>query len=232
MLILAIDTSTRSRSLALMRDNHILAEVSDTEQSPYSERLFRDLRSLQSRHPFQMGDIDVYAVAAGPGSFTGLRVSLTAAKGWSEVYGKPIAAVSALEAIAAQTELRPRVIGAYFDAKRGQVFGAAYSPNSEGRFKLIGEELLIPAGEFLAHLKAISGVIQPVLVSPSAEAIPLELIAQVFPGGRVEKVSSALAPFIGRLGFERAVRGDLVDSLTLDANYIRRSDAEVNRKSA
>jgi tRNA threonylcarbamoyladenosine biosynthesis protein TsaB len=232
MLILAIDTSTRSRSLALLRDERILAQVSDTEQSPYSERLFRDVQALQREHSFQMREIDLYAVAAGPGSFTGLRVGLTAVKGWAEVYGKPIAAISALEAIAAQSEQQTGIAGAYFDAKRGQVFGAAYDLGLQRHMKLIGEELLAPAGDFLAHLKTVSGATPPILVSPSPETIPLASIALIFPGARIEKVSSALAPFIGRLGFMRAVRGELVDALTVDANYIRRSDAEVQRKGA
>jgi tRNA threonylcarbamoyladenosine biosynthesis protein TsaB len=232
MLILAIDTSTRSRSLALLRDEHVLVEVSDTEQSPYSERLFRDLRSMQAEYTFQMRDIDVFAVAAGPGSFTGLRVGLTAVKGWAEVYSKPIAAISALEAIATQSEQRTGIVGTYFDARRGQVFGAAYRLNAHGPMELLGEELLVPAGDFLAHLKAVFGTTPPALVSPTPDAISLSSIELTLPSARVEKASSALAPFIGRLGFERAVRGELVDSLTLDANYVRRSDAEVHRKGA
>src|SRR6202142_4622558 len=103
MLILAIDTSTRAGSVALLGDRQVLAEISSREETPYSTRLFRDLELLQSRAPFRMDQIDVFAVAAGPGSFTGLRVGLTAVKGWAEVHRKPIAAISGLEAIAAES---------------------------------------------------------------------------------------------------------------------------------
>ena len=85
MLILAIDTSTRAGSIALLRDTQVLAEIAAREDTPYSTRLFRDLAVLQSRAQFQMAQIDVFAVAAGPGSFTGLRVGLTAVKAWAEV---------------------------------------------------------------------------------------------------------------------------------------------------
>ena len=102
MLILAIDTSTRAGSIALLRDRQVLAEIAAREDTPYSTRLFRDLELLQSRAQFRMTQIDLFAVAAGPGSFTGLRVGLTAVKGWAEVHRKPIAAISGLEAIAAQ----------------------------------------------------------------------------------------------------------------------------------
>src|SRR6266851_7076898 len=103
MLILAIDTSTRTGSAAILRDSNVLAEVSGYEETPYSGRIFRDISMLQDRANCRMDQIDVFAVAAGPGSFTGLRVGLTAVKAWAEVYSKPIAAISGLEAIAAES---------------------------------------------------------------------------------------------------------------------------------
>src|SRR6202045_5188764 len=110
MLILAINTSTRAGSIAVLRDSEVLAEISAREDTPYSTRLFRDLELLQSRAQFRMNQVDVFAVAAGPGSFTGLRVGLTAVKGWAEVYGKPIAAIRGLETIAAPTSADHEVI--------------------------------------------------------------------------------------------------------------------------
>src|ERR1700692_1720363 len=103
MLILAVDTSTRTGSAAILRDSEVLAEVSGYEETPYSSRLFRDIDLLQDRANFRLEQVYVFAVAAGPGSFTGLRVGLTAVKAWAEVHGKPIAAVSGLEAIAAES---------------------------------------------------------------------------------------------------------------------------------
>src|SRR5579862_3362068 len=140
MLILAIDTSTRTGSVALLRDDRVLDEVSGREETPFSTRLFRDLEVVQSRAHFRMEEIDVFAVASGPGSFTGLRVGLTAVKAWAEVYGKPIAAVSGLEAIAAQsTALHGRssenglIISPFLDARRGQLFGSSYRWREKAR---------------------------------------------------------------------------------------------------
>src|ERR1700674_3870338 len=133
MLILAIDTSTRAGSIALLRDREVLAEIAAREETPYSARLFRDLELLQSRAQFRIDQIDVFAVACGPGSFTGLRVGLTAVKAWAEVHGKPIAAISGLEAIAAESLIgvatnasNPHFITPFLDARRGQIFGAIY----------------------------------------------------------------------------------------------------------
>src|SRR5258708_17460337 len=149
MLILALDTSTRAGSIALLRDSEVLAEISAREETPYSTRLFRDLELLHSRAQFRMNQVDVFAVAAGPGSFTGLRVGLTAVKGWAEVYGKPIAAISGLEAIAAQASAPHdppcEMISPFLDARRGHGFGSTYprGPGPHGIFQLVGEEAIL-----------------------------------------------------------------------------------------
>jgi tRNA threonylcarbamoyladenosine biosynthesis protein TsaB len=234
MLILAIDTSTRMGSAAVLRDAEVLAEVSGYEETAYSSRLFRDIALLQDRANFRLDQVDVFAVAVGPGSFTGLRVGLTAVKAWAEVHGKPIAAISGLEAIAAESLIglapnasNPHFIAPFLDARRGQIFGAIYrkiSGNSMG-LALAGDESVLSVDEFLELVKGMGS--HPVdLVSPTPDVLPATRLGEVFPGARILQVSAALASAIGRLGFERAKRGDLVDSIRLDANYVRRSDAE------
>ena len=236
MLILALDTSSRVGSIAFLQDRQVLDEVSSRDETPYSMRLFRDLALLQTRAQFRMDQIDVFAVGAGPGSFTGLRVGLTAVKAWAEVYGKPIAAVSGLEAIAAQAkanggEARAGVelLAPYLDARRGQVFGSTYRrvAGSSTAVKLVGEEAILSAEEFLSLVKGNLGAAHSLLVSPTPDVLPRALVDSILPGARIEEVSAILAPVIGRLAFDRASCGELVDSLGLDANYIRRTDAEV-----
>jgi tRNA threonylcarbamoyladenosine biosynthesis protein TsaB len=239
MLILSIDTSTRTGSAAILRDSQVLAEVSGYEETPYSTRLFRDVTLLQERAKFRLDQIDVFAVAAGPGSFTGLRVGLTAVKAWAEVHRKPIAAISGLEAIAHEGLIGEPSIGSntgasntgflspFLDARRGQVYGAVYRRSSHAGIglELASDESILSLEEFLQLVKEKSS--QPaVLVSPTPEVLPASRVAEILPGAGIVQVSAALAPAIGRLGFERATRGDLVDSMGLDANYVRRSDAE------
>jgi tRNA threonylcarbamoyladenosine biosynthesis protein TsaB len=238
MLILALDTSTRAGSIALVRDSEVLAEISAREDTPYSTRLFRDLELLQSRAQFRMNQVDVFAVAAGPGSFTGLRVGLTAVKGWAEVYGKPVAAISGLEAIAAQASAPHdppyEMISPFLDARRGHVFGSTYrrGPGHLGVLQLAGEEAILSVEEFLNQVKQNCRAGQVALVSATPEVLPRDLVESILRGAQIEQVSASLAPTIGRLGFDRANRGELVDALGLDANYIRRSDAEVARTGA
>jgi tRNA threonylcarbamoyladenosine biosynthesis protein TsaB len=234
MLILAVDTSSRMGSAALLRDSQVLAEISGTEEAPYSTRLFRDVALLQNRANFRLDQVDVFAVAAGPGSFTGLRVGLTAVKAWAEVHSKPIAAISGLEAIAAEflTGESPGAsdmsfIAPFLDARRGQLFGAIYQkiPGDHAGLALASDESILSPDEFLELVKGKS-TLSLQLVSPTPEVLSAARIGELLPGACVVQVSPALAPAIGRLGYERAKRGDLIDSVRLDANYVRRSDAQ------
>src|SRR5260370_18476729 len=249
MLILAIDPSTRAGSIALIRDRQVLGEIAAREEAPYSMRLFRDLELLKSSAQFCMNQIDVFAVAAGPGSFKGLGVGLTAVKGWAEVHQKPIAAISGLEAIAAQVNVndavrppltgpqagkgasRIEVVSPFLDARRGHVFGSTYrlSPGQSNVLQLIGEEALLSIEEFLTQVKKNCAARKAVLVSATPDVLPPDLVESILPGARIEQVSASLAPIIGLLAFDRANRGNLVDALGLDANSIRRADAEVPR---
>src|ERR1700719_4092778 len=102
MLILALDTSSASGSLALLRDATVLTDRVISSDEPHSASLLRETTKLLGVARISFEEIDLFAVDAGPGSFTGLRVGLTTVKGWAEVWGKPIAAVSGLEAIAVQ----------------------------------------------------------------------------------------------------------------------------------
>ena len=234
MLILAIDTSTRMGSAAILRDAQILAEVSGYEETPYSARIFRDVALLQDRAGCRMDQIDVFAVAAGPGSFTGLRVGLTAVKAWAEVYRKPVAAISGLEAIASEAISKnasgdscPRFIAPFLDARRGQLFGAVYRrmAGDTTELELASDESIVSLDEFLELVQGKSP--EPVqLASPTPDLLPPSRIIGVLSEAHVCHVSAALAPAIGRLGFRRAGRGELVDAIRLDANYVRRSDAE------
>lgn len=234
MLILAIDTSTRAGSVVVLRDTDVLAEISGLEETPYATRLFRDVAALQLKAQIKLSQVDIFAVAAGPGSFTGLRVGLTAVKAWAEVHRKPIAPVSGLEAIASESQYCPPaafpngcVVAPFLDARRGHVFGGVYRRAIQGgaALELMSEEAILPVMEFLKLVRE-RGDERALLVSPTPEAIPMQQARSVLPRVQIEQVPAALARSIGRLAYERAQRGDLVDAVRLDANYVRRSDAE------
>jgi tRNA threonylcarbamoyladenosine biosynthesis protein TsaB len=241
MLILAVDTSTRQGSLALLHDADVLEEHTNRSDATYSDRLIPDVHDLLEKASISLTQIDLFAAASGPGSFTGLRVGLTAVKAWAEVFGKAVAGVSGLHAIAAQvrplgTERDSGLVAPVLDARRGQIFGGLYKRQgaaSEGnRLELLGEEVVASPEEFIAMVSAHAAGICPVFASPTPNVIAASLACSTLRRAQLAEVSGVLAPVVGRLAHLRALRGEVVDALRLDANYVRRSDAELNWKGA
>lgn len=233
MLVLAVDTSTISGSLAVLRDEQLMGVICTSGEENYSSRMFRQLDILLGELGLELPAFDLYAVTAGPGSFTGLRVGLAAVKGWAEVYGKPIAAVSALEAVAVQSSAPGQWLAPVMDARRGQIFGALFERGPHG-LRRHKDERVEKLAEFLAWLEAefrenLQGA--PAFISTAPALLSVELEKSGFERNPVGRASPVLAPLIGQLGLERARRGETVDALHLAANYIRRTDAELNLKT-
>jgi tRNA threonylcarbamoyladenosine biosynthesis protein TsaB len=228
MVILAIDTSTRLCSLALMRDAEVVASTGGVTSEPYASRVFADMKVILRQASVELEQIELFAVACGPGSFTGLRVGLAAVKGWAEVFGRPVASVSVLEAIGVQARGAAMLVAPVLDARGGQIFGGIFRrENENGWLRAIGEEVVLSPEEYAEWLKGITGGEAPLFVSSTPEAVRPVLAALPWGEPRIEEVSGQLAPFIGRIGLTRSRRGEVVDSLRLEANYVRRSDAEV-----
>jgi tRNA threonylcarbamoyl adenosine modification protein YeaZ len=260
VLILSLDTSSPSGSVAILRDDLTLGVISTRAEENYSSRLFHHLQFLLSDLSLKLGDFDLFAVSAGPGSFTGLRVGLTAAKGWAEVYRKTVVGVSALAAVAFQARAAGAVLVPALDARRGQIYFGVYRTAPYG-FELDGEESVVTPEEFAEKLGALANTGDAdgkqrgdgshdrsagrqgggdggtgaafTIVTPDAAVVAL--VSRLTPGlpasfAGLEIVSSVLAPSIGRIAHARSLRGDVSDALTLDANYVRRTDAEMRWK--
>jgi tRNA threonylcarbamoyladenosine biosynthesis protein TsaB len=221
-----------------LRDEKLIGVLSTATSEVYSSRMFRELEFLLKELALRMEDFDLFAVVAGPGSFTGLRVGLAAVKGWAEVYRKPIAAVSALEAVAAQAREAGLFVVPVLDARRSQIYFGVYrrvvDAAGAARLALDGDEYVMTPAEFFAALRARDtdagfNIVTPVpeLFSDAASQNDIAALK-----ASLEPASSVLAPVIGQLGFQRAQRGELVDALTLDANYVRRTDAEMHWKES
>jgi tRNA threonylcarbamoyladenosine biosynthesis protein TsaB len=144
MLLLAVDTSGKQGSIAIARcgpnDTCEVVEVSALEGGTFSAELVPQIATLLDKHGFSKADIGALAVVSGPGSFTGLRIGLAVIKALADALGKPIAAVSLLEALASHGQSRGRVVAA-LDAGRNEVFLGEYEVGSTGT-RLIREYLL------------------------------------------------------------------------------------------
>jgi len=232
VLILGLDTSSTTGSLAVLRDEKIIGVVSTLAEETYSSRMFRHLEFLLQELSLKLEQFDLFAVSTGPGSFTGLRVGLVAAKGWAEVYNKPVVGVSVLEAIAAQSNSAAEVLVPVFDARRGEVYFGVYRRGKD-LLALQGDECVLQPEEFFRTVAERLGSSEFAVISPTPEALADELSRiekEHWPVAHVERASNVLAPLIGQLGYRRARRGEVSDALTLDANYVRRTDAEVYAK--
>ena len=134
MLTLAVDTTTNKGSFALARNGRLIEETFGEAGSTHGERLPGALRALLGRRGMTTADVDRYAVALGPGSFTGLRVGIATVQGLALVHGRPVVGIPVLDVlvdIAAQAVgggAAPDLIVPWVDAKRGEVFSALYEP--------------------------------------------------------------------------------------------------------
>jgi tRNA threonylcarbamoyladenosine biosynthesis protein TsaB len=194
-LVLAVDTTGDLGSLALARGRELIEEIVLPAPEGFSQILYGAVTGLLARHDVKAREIECFAAASGPGSFTGVRVGLACVKGLAEALGRPAMAVSNLEALARCGTGRLR--GAVIDARRGEIYGAVYDD----------------AGQ---------------LVSPEVVATYDAWVASLPPG--VDEFIWAprpLAAVIAQIAAERLSRGESPDPASLDANYVRRADAEL-----
>jgi len=216
MLILAIETTGRNGSIALVRDGVTLA-LDAISGGTYSAKLIPLISVMLTRAGVRPQVIDAYATASGPGSFTGLRVGLSTIKGLAEVMPRPIVAVSMLEAIACASGHQGRILAA-LDAQRHQVFLGEYERAREDISR--HSESLLTEAEFEA---AMGGAGNARVVTPDASVATLLLQA----GIPFQQIPAPQADVIAQIAVDKVKRGQIVSPEALDANYIRRSDAEI-----
>jgi tRNA threonylcarbamoyladenosine biosynthesis protein TsaB len=216
MRILLIHTAASEGSVALA-DTEVTQAVVATEVLPgrtSSERLVPAVRRLMEAHGWKLSDLAAVVAVHGPGSFTGMRVGLSATKGLSEAGGIPLIAVSRLALLAARIDGKQEPVHAVLDAGRGEFYYGEYLGRRCVREVLMGQEDVLAAAAggtvIVCEAKvaeALSGLTPRIVDEPSAEdALPLAL--------------------------ERIAAGDFDDGVTLDANYLRRTDAEIFAKPA
>ena len=146
MRVLAVDTTTARESVALAESGVVRGEVRLDRADSHSTRLMPAVGFLLQSLGLAPGDVEGYAVAAGPGSFTGLRVGIGTVQGLALAAGRPCAAISALDALAVRAGGSAEWIVAVMEAPRGEVFGAAYDREGQPR----GEPVAAPLPALLA----------------------------------------------------------------------------------
>ena len=223
MLLLAIDTSGKQGSIALARAGEPTAEgdfemieVAPLVGGTFSAQLIPQIAALLSSNGFMKTAIGAFAVASGPGSFTGLRIGLAAVKALAEVLSKPIAPVSLLEVCVFASGAQGKVMSA-LDAGRSEVYVGEYEIPAQGG---VPRERILSRNEFLAQSKGWTVVTPDSCLAEAARAAGLT----------VSVLKPISAADVARLGWRKIQSGQTVGPEQLEANYIRRTDAEMLEK--
>lgn len=225
MFLLAIDTSGTNGSIALARAGDSSGDNDDIEiletvpltGGTFSAQLVLQISTLLAGQEVDKFAIGAFAVASGPGSFTGLRVGLAAVKALAEVLQKPIVSISLLELCVFVSAAKGKVMAA-LDAGRGDIYVGEYeAPLTTGA---VAREYLLTAAEFSSQAKGWA------VITPDSDLAQAASIA----GLSATVIPPLSAASLARLGWQKLRRGQTVSSDRLEANYIRRTDAEMLQK--
>jgi tRNA threonylcarbamoyladenosine biosynthesis protein TsaB len=231
MRVLALDTTTRGGSAAVVEDAHVIAEHAGDPTRSHAERLPGDLVNLLRSVNVPMSAIDAFAVAVGPGSFTGLRIGIATMQGLAFVHRRRLVPVSALDALAyaASVDLVPgTVVGAWMDAHRRDVFSALYRVCEAPLYSRARLEELDPPSvdDPAATLLRWRVLASPELFVGDGAGAYAQLI-----GSTPIVSTSCLAGVIGRVASALYTAGGTgVDPAAVQPLYVRRPDAELARE--
>jgi tRNA threonylcarbamoyladenosine biosynthesis protein TsaB len=223
MIILGIETSTSTGSVAVASENGIIALYSLNIEATHSERLMSTVDRVLKDAGMDLSRIDGFAVAIGPGSFTGLRIGAAAVKGLAFATGKPIAAVSTLEALAGRLAFSAYPVCPILDARKDEVYAALYRLDGSVPVPLMPEAVM-PVG-------ALSDKIEGKTVfTGEASRIYRKELEDLFGDRALFASNSAVLPSaaaVAELGLALLMEGKRTDPDELTPRYLRRPEAEV-----
>jgi len=223
MKILAVDTATKSCSVAIVDEESLLAEMTVVNEQTHSKHLLEMIRFVIKLSGFNISDLDGFAVTRGPGSFTGLRIGISSVKGLAAAQGKPIVGVSSLDALARQVSFSPYLISSLIDARRDEVYSSRYR-FKDGNLIKEGKEQAVSPGDALDEIN------EPCIFVGSGAVLYRKVIKDKL--GEYAYFAQAYentirASTVASLSMDRFEKGDTEDAETFVPNYIRKSDAQL-----
>lgn len=234
MLILALDTTTRGGSLALVRDGRLLETSAGDPTRTHATRLPGAILECLVRHHLTLDDVDLYGVAVGPGSFTGLRIGIATIQGLAFAHGRAIVGVSALDALAEAAGPPPSEHGldawraAWMDAQRDEVYGRLFRAAGTTWQPVCEPAVGRPSRVLEAWSDLVAGALVE-FVGDGAVAYATDLQAAL--DGRVRVLSQVplLSPAIAAIAGREHAAGRAVPPAAVQPLYVRRPDAELAR---
>jgi tRNA threonylcarbamoyladenosine biosynthesis protein TsaB len=233
MKVIALDTTTRAGSVALVEDDRVIDERAGDASRTHAERLPAEILALADAHHLALSNVDLYAVASGPGSFTGLRIGIATVQGLAFVHRRRIVGIAALEALAQAASAgvpAGTVVAAWMDAHRRDVFAAAYRVHAAAPFaadrlaEVDGPTVGDPAATLARWIDDL-GVRPDLFVGDGATLYEAEIRRTIAAACVV--AHPLLAGTIGRLAIARASEG--LEPSALRPLYVRKTDAEIAR---
>jgi len=233
MRVLALDTTTRAGSVALVEDDRIVDERAGDGTRTHAERLPAEITLIAAANRLALSDVDLYGVASGPGSFTGLRIGIATIQGLAFVHGRRVVAIPALEALAqiGSLDLAPgTLVTSWMDAHRHEVFTAVYRVAEAAPFTLTRlAEIEGPAvgdpGLTLARWAARFESMPAVFIGDGAVLCRGQILG-AHPNARVV-APPLIAGALGRLAIAR--HAESTEPAGVRPLYVRRPDAEIAR---
>lgn len=226
MLILSLDTTTRGGSVAITRHEQLLAVVPGDATRSHAERLPGEIEVALADAGLRRADLELLAVATGPGAFTGLRIGLATMQGLAMTLALPVIGISALDALADEVPSGPSLVAPWMDAQRGEVFATLIEPASNRVLEspLAAHPSLV-LDAWRRHLEGRTAV----FIGDAAQR-DAALIAGAGAGQWTTRTPPLLAPALARLAARRAARGEGGTPHQLTPIYVRRPDVEIERE--
>jgi tRNA threonylcarbamoyladenosine biosynthesis protein TsaB len=219
-LILSVETATLAGSVALSRGEHILAAFAGDSGASHSNTLLNDIDKLLRETQVDLSEIDLFAVATGPGSFTGLRIGIATVKGLAATLDRPCAGIPTLHAVALAAGESSRSV-ALLPAGRGEVFAQLFSV-SEGVVTALDNATHISPQKLLDKYSSLENVLWC-----GEGAIANKALIEKEPGWRIAPPIPNLATHVASLALKKFRDEELEHPDAVQAIYVRPSDAEL-----
>ena len=227
MLILAFETSAKAGSVALLQEDKLLAESYMNTGLTHSQTVMSMAETLLKNCGFAPCDVDAVAVAAGPGSFTGIRIGVAAAKGFAWGAEKPCYGASTLESMALQMGIHQGYVLPVMDARRDQLYNALFRAEN-GKLQRLRDDRAISLEELKEDIKNLS---EPVFLVGDGSILCYNALKDAQPELVLpqEHCMHQRATGVALAARQMIARGEPGDGAALTPNYLRLSQAERER---
>lgn len=223
MKILSIETSTRVGSVAIIEDEHLIAEYILNVVSTHSERLLPSIDQILKDSQLTVRDIEGFAVSLGPGSFTGLRIGISTVQGLALAAEKGVVGVPTLDVLAHNLMFTRLLVCPLLDARKGEVYTALYQGDGSGRLEKLTPDLAIKPEELLTRIK------EPVIFLGDG----VEAYRDTLRSGQDNclfapaYLNQPRASVLAKLGLEKFKQGHIFKEEEIQPLYCRLAEAEI-----